>query len=78
MESPPEPLVQIENNFPEMFGIMPSITIAQMVPLLPKKMAARALDKKYLKMTPIPEPVAQNQNNFTEILMILVMPSKNF
>ena len=31
--SPPEPLVQIQNNFTELFLMMPSTKIAQMVPL---------------------------------------------
>ena len=43
-----------------------------MVPLCQKKMAARAVDKKYLKTTS-PETLVQIQNNFRE--MILIMPS---
>ena len=38
-------------------------------------MAARAVDKKYLKMTSLPEPLVQIQNIFTEMLPTL--PSAN-
>ena len=63
MTSPPEPLVQIQNNFTELFLMMASTNIAQ-----PEKGAARALDNKYLQMKY--EPLVQNQNNFTEVVVL--------
>ena len=44
----PEPVVQIQGNFTEMFLIMPSAKIAYILFALPNKMATIALDKKYL------------------------------
>ena len=64
-------MVQIQNNFKEMFLMMPSTKIAQIV-LLSEKRVGRAIDKKYLQMKS-PEPLVQNQNNFTE--MVLKLPS---
>ena len=49
--------------------MIPSVKIAQMVPL--NKWAAGALDKKCLLMTFPPEPMVQNQNNFTELFVIM-------
>ena len=49
-------MVQIQNNFTELFLMMPSIKIAQLVPLHGTK-AARALDKKCLLMAFPPEPL---------------------
>ena len=43
---PGEPLIQIQNNFTELFLMMPSTKIAQVVPGLLNKVATRALDKK--------------------------------
>ena len=45
---PPEPLVQIQTNFTELFLVMPFIKIAQMVMLRWTKRTDRALDKKYV------------------------------
>ena len=67
-----EALVEILDNFTEMFLMMPSTKIAQRF-CSAKKGAARALDKKYLQMKSPPEPLVQNQNNFAE--MVLMLPS---
>ena len=34
-------------------------------------MAARAVDKKYLKTTSPPQPLVQIQNNFKEIVLLM-------
>ena len=64
-ESPPEPLVQIQNNFTESFLMMPSTQIA------PNKGAAGALDKKCHLMTFPTDPLVQIQNNFTEFFLVI-------
>ena len=64
--SPPEPLVQIQNYFTEMFLIKPSSKIGQIAPQL-NKMAARAKIKKK-SLNPL-APLAQIQNTSTEILL---------
>ena len=51
----PKPFVLFQNNFTEMFIIMPSAKIARMVLLHLNKMAAKTLDKKYLKTTSPPD-----------------------
>ena len=71
MTFPPEPLVRIRNNFTEMFFMMPSTEITQMV-LLSQKRDVRALDIEYHQTKSL-EPLVQNQNNFTE--MVLKLPS---
>ena len=58
MTFPPDPMVQIQNNFKEMFLMMPNTKIAQLV-LLSGKRVGRAIDKKYLQMKS-PEPLVQN------------------
>ena len=68
MTFPPESLVQIQNNFIEMFLMMSSTKFAQTVSLRRK----RDIDKKYLQIKS-PEPLVQIQNNFTE--MVLMLPS---
>ena len=68
----PEPQVQIQNNFTEVFLIIPSTKIAQMVPLHTNKRAAKALGKEHLQRTSS-DPLDQVQNIFTEIF--LMMPS---
>ena len=72
MTFPLEPLVQIQNNIKEMFLMMPSTKIAEIV-LLSGKRVGRAIDKKYLQMKS-PEPLVQNQNNFTEIVSSCQLP----
>ena len=69
----PELLVQIQNNFTELFLIMSSSKIAQMVSLYPtkwlqeiQKYRYRAVDKKYLITTSSPEGLVQIQNNFSK------------
>ena len=71
MTFPLEPLVQIQNNFTEMFFMMPYTKIAQMF-FSAEKGVGIAIDKKYLQMES-PVPLVQNQNNFTE--MVLMLPS---
>ena len=71
MPSSPEPLVQTLNNFTEIFLMMPSTKIAQMVYFCQKGIC-RALDKKYPRMKS-PAQLVQNLNNFTE--MVLMLPS---
>ena len=71
--SPPEPLGQIQNNFTEMFLIMPSAKKCLNGCAPPNKMAAaRTPDKKHFKTT-TPELLVQTQNNFTK--MFLILPS---
>ena len=72
MASPPETQVQIQNDFTEVFLIIPSTKIAQMVPLHTNKRASKALDKEYLQSTSS-DPLDQIQNIFTE--RFLMMPS---
>ena len=62
--SAPEPLVKIQHNFTEIIHIMPLAKNANVFASV-NNVAARALDKVYLKMT--------SQNSFTE--MFLIMPS---
>ena len=57
MTFPAEPLVQIQNNVKEMFLMMPSTKIAEIV-LLSGKRVGRAIDKKYLQMK-FPEPLVK-------------------
>ena len=71
MTSLPEPLIQIQNNFTEMFLMMPFTKIAKWGCSV-EKGVSRDIDKKYLQMIS-PEPLVQNQNNFTE--MDLMLPS---
>ena len=68
--SSPEPLTQVQNNFTELFLLIPYNGYA----LLNKK-AARAPDKKYIKTAFPPEPLVQIQNNFTGFF--LKKPSSN-
>ena len=56
----PEPLVQIQNNFTELFLAMPSNGSAPL-----NKGTVRALDENCLLKTFRPEPLVQIQNNFT-------------
>ena len=65
-------MVEIQNKFTEVFFIMPSSKIAQMVPLLNRR-AGRAPDKKYLYNTSPSELLVQMQNNFT--VLFLLIPS---
>ena len=59
MAFPPEPLVQILNNFTKLFLIIP----------FTEQGVGRAIDKKYLQMI-FPEQLVQNQNNFTEMFLM--------
>ena len=74
----PEPLIQIQNNFTELF-LMISMDMMASTKDCTNSFTqlntgvARALDDKFLKITSSPEPLVQNQNNFTE--MFLMMPS---
>ena len=67
----PEPLVQIQNNFIELFLCMYTLyknctnCSASM-----NKRAARAPGKNYLEKTS-PEPLVQIQNNFTELFLCI-------
>ena len=72
MTFPLEPLVQIQNNVKEMFLMMPSTKIVEIV-LLSGKRVGRAIDKKYLQMKS-PEPLVQKQNNFKEIVSSCPLP----
>ena len=54
-----ESLVEIQNNVKEMFLMMPSTKIAEIVLLIGKRVG-RAIDKKYLQMKS-PKPLVQNQ-----------------
>ena len=54
----PEPLVKIRNNFAELFLMIFSTGIAQMVLLHRTKKASRVLDKKCLEKTS-PKPLVQ-------------------
>ena len=65
------------NKLTELFLVIPSTKISQMVPLNGSaqmdKRIARALDKKCILTTSPPEPLVYIQNNFTEFF--LMMPS---
>ena len=50
MTSPPEPLVQIQNNFTETFIMMPSNKIVQMVLLLYVGLPAETTIVMYVEM----------------------------
>ena len=56
MTSPSEPLVQIQNNFTELFIMMLSTKITQIVPSI-EQMDVRALDKKCLLVSFPTEPL---------------------
>ena len=71
MTFPPEPPVQIQNNFKEMFHLMPSTKLHKCF-FSAEKRIGRAIDKRYLQIIS-PEPQFQNHNNFTE--MVLKLPS---
>ena len=73
MTFPPDVLVQTQNNFTEMFLMMPSTKVAQMG-LLRRKWVGRAIDKKYLQMKS-PKPLVQSKNNFTEMVHMLLSTS---
>ena len=70
MTSPPEPLVQMYNNFRELFLLIPSKNCTNGSALLNKR-APRPPDKKYLSFKISPEPLVQIQNNFTELFLII-------
>ena len=70
MAFPPEPQVQIQNNFTGLFFMIPSSNIAQMFPVHWTG-AAKALDKKCLKMTSFFEPLVQISYNFNWILSMI-------
>ena len=65
--SPIEPLVIIQNNFTEMYLILPSIRKGINGSALPSKMITRVVDKYISKRhrSP-PEQLVQIQNNFTQ------------
>ena len=71
MTSPPEPLVRIQNNFTELFLILPSTSNCTNGSTPPSKGAARALDKKCLLMTFPPEPFIEKHNYFTELFLMM-------
>ena len=62
----------MQNNVTEMFLIMPSTTIAQMVPLRKTKGPTELYIRKFQTALP-PKQLVYIQNNFTDIF--LIMPS---
>ena len=70
--SSPKLQIQIQNNFIELFLMIPSTKYFANGSAPHNKRAARATDKKYL-LTTSPKPLVQIQNYFTELF--LVMPS---
>ena len=63
------------SNLTELFLVIPSTKIAQMVLLNGSaqmdKRIARALDKKYILTTSSPETLVHIQNNFTEFFLVM-------
>ena len=73
--SPPESLVQLQNNFTELFLLIPSTKIWQTCFRSTEQNGPKAPDRKYLQKASPPEPMVQIQNNFTELFLII--PSTN-
>ena len=71
MTSPPEPLVLIQNEFTEMFTMVPWYQNCANGSFLLDERAARALDKKCFKMTSPLEPLVLIQNKFTEMFPMI-------
>ena len=67
----PELLVQIQNNSTELFLLIPSTKIAQMVPLCWIKGPPELQIRNIFNKTSPPEPLIQIQNNFTELSLLI-------
>ena len=72
MTSPPEPLIQIQNNFTEMILMMPSTKLHKWLRSFEQRGSQSPILEISLNKSP-PEPLVQIQNIFTE--MFLIMPS---